>query len=124
MQFFAMLGVSTVVIAALAWTLYRRSRDLGILAGTLALYYWSLLGAWSIVIDKTGGFSHKHYYYLENKLFPVFLDSRYMMALGLHAGFIIIAQLTLVIALSRQRTKPIPRLVLRHDPILIAGFLA
>ena len=124
MEYFAMLGVSTVIIAVLAWTLYRRRGDVGILVGTVALYYWSLLGAWSIIIDKTGGFSGKHYYYLEYKLFPVSLDSHYMLALGLYAGFIVMAQLTLLAALSRQRPRPIPRLILRHDPILAAGFLA
>ena len=61
MEYFSMLGVSTALIGVLAWTLYRRRRDAGIIAGTLALYYWSLLGAWSIVLDKTGGFSGKHW---------------------------------------------------------------
>ena len=124
MEYFAMLGVSTSVIAALAWALYRRRRDAGLILGVVALYYWSLLGAWSIVIDKTGGFSGKHYYYLEYKLFPISLDSRYMLTLGLYAGFIIIAQLTLFAALSRRRDRPIPRLILRHEPILAAGLLA
>ncbi len=119
-----MLTAATAVIAALALALYRRRRDLGVLAGTAGLYYWSLLGAWSIVIDKTGGFSGKHYYYLEYKLFPVSLDSHYMLTLGLYAGFIVAAQLTLLAALSRRRERPIPRLVLRHEPILLAGFLA
>ncbi len=119
-----MLGVSTAIIAALAWTLYRRRRDVGIVAGTVAMYYWSLLGGWSVVIDKTGGFSGKHYYYLEYKLFPVALDGHYMLALGLYAGFIIAAQLTLLAALSRQPRRPIPRLILRHEPILITAFAA
>ena len=39
-----------------------------------ALYYWTLYGAWYIVIDKTGGFSGKNYHYLEYKLFPISLD--------------------------------------------------
>ena len=88
MQYFAMLSVSTAVIAALACVLYQRRRDMGLIVGALALYYWSLFGAWSIVIDKTGGFSGKNYHYLENKLFPIALDSHYMLALGLYAGFI------------------------------------
>lgn len=124
MQYFAMLSVSTAVIAALACVLYQRRRDMGLIVGVLALYYWSLFGAWSIVIDKTGGFSGKNYYYLENKLFPIALDSHYMLALGLYAGFILVAQLTLLAALPRTRERPIPRLILRHEPILIAAFLA
>jgi len=124
MEYFVMLSVSTAVIAALACVLYQRSRDVGVIVGALALYYWSLFGAWSIVIDKTGGFSGKNYYYLENKLFPVALDSHYMLALGLYAGFIVVVQLTLLAALPRARERPIPRLILRHEPILIAAFLA
>jgi hypothetical protein len=124
MEYFAMLGVSTAVIAALAWTLYQRRHDLGLIVGALALYYWSLFGAWSIVLDKTGGFSGKNYYYLEYKLFPIALNSHYMLALGLYAGFIIVAQLTLLAALPGTRERPIPRLILRHEPILIAAFLA
>jgi hypothetical protein len=124
MEFFALLGAATAVIAALAWALYQRRGDAGIPVGTLALYYWSLLGAWSIITDKTGGFSGKHYYYLEHKLFSISLDRYYLLTLALYGGFIVLAQLTLLAALSRRRPRPIPRLILRHEPILAAGFLA
>ncbi len=71
MEYFSLLTIATVVIAILALTLYRRSGDLGVLVGTAALYYWSLFGAWYIVIDKTGhGFSGKSYHYLEYRCFP------------------------------------------------------
>ena len=124
MEYFALLTVATAIIAALALALYRRRRDLGVVAGTAALYYWSLFGAWYIVIDKTGGFSGKNYHYLELKLFPIALDRNYMLALGLYAGFLIAAQVTMLTVLSRRRDRPMPRLVLRHGPILTAGFLA
>src|SRR5580698_9564840 len=100
MEFFALLGAATAVIAALAWALYQRRGDAGIPVGTLALYYWSLLGAWSIITDKTGGFSGKHYYYLEHKLFSISLDRYYLLTLALYGGFIVLAQLTLLAALS------------------------
>ena len=122
MEYFAPADGGDAVIAVLTVVLYRRRRDMGLMVGALALYYWSLFGAWSIVIDKTGGFSGKHYYYLENKLFPIALDSDYMLALGLYAGFIIVAQLTLLRGAARgRRERPIPRLILRHEPILIVG---
>lgn len=124
MEYFAILAVSTAIIAALSWAIYRIRRDAGIIVGVLALYYWSLLGAWSIVIDKTGGFSGKHYYYLETKLFPVALDSDYMIALALYAGFIVVTLLTLLACLSRRRGKAVPRLILRHEPIVILASLA
>ena len=74
MEYFALLGVTTAIIAVLAWVLYRQRGDIGLVAGIVALYYWSLYGAWSIIIDKSGGFSGQQYYYLERKMFPVALD--------------------------------------------------
>ena len=124
MEYFAILGVSTAIIAALTAAIYRIRKDAGVIVGVLALYYWSLLGAWSIVIDKTGGFSGKHYYYLETKLFPIALDRDYMIAMALYAGFIVVALLTLLACLSRPYAKPVPKLILRHEPILTLAFLA
>ncbi len=74
-----------------------------------ALYYWTLFGAWYIVIDKTGGFSGKNYHYLEYKLFPISLDGNYMLTLALYAGFIIRCNSPCCFALmrdSRERTFP------------------
>src|SRR6202049_4840156 len=115
MEYFTLLGASTLVIAGLAAALYVQRRDVGIVVGIAALYYWSLYGAWSIVIDKTGGFSGQHYQYLESKMFPIALDGRYLVTLALYAGFIILVELTLLGALARRSRQPIPRLVLRHE---------
>lgn len=124
MEYFAVLTVATVVIAALAFALFRKRRDYGVLVGIAALYYWSLYGAWFLVIDKTGGSSGKNYHYLEQKLFPIALDSNYMLTLGLYAGFIILVELTLLIALKRKGRADTPRLTLSHGPILLISFLA
>jgi len=124
MEYFALLGAATLVIAVLAAVLYAQRRDTGLVVGIAALYYWSLYGAWSIVIDKTGGFSGQHYQYLEAKMFPIALDGQYVLTLALYAGFIILLELTLLAGLSRRRERPIPRLVLRHEAILFAGFAA
>ena len=124
MEYFALLGVTTAIIAVLAWVLYRQRGDIGLVAGIVALYYWSLYGAWSIIIDKSGGFSGQQYYYLERKMFPVALDGWYLITIALYAGFIILMQLTILAVLSRRRPRPIPRLVLRHDSILALGFVA
>jgi len=124
MEYFTLLGSVTVVVAALAAALYGQRRDLGLVTGIAALYYWSLYGAWWIVIDKTGGFSGQHYQYLEYKMFPIALDQRYLLTLTLYAGFIILVEVTLLLALRGRRVRPIPRLVLRHDAILCMGFAA
>jgi hypothetical protein len=124
MEYFATLTTATVAIAVLTWALYLRTRDVGLLVGIAALYYWSLYGAWFIVIDKTGGFSGKNYHYLEQKLFPIALDRDYLVTLGLYAGFVIVVQLTMMATLARPGARAIPRLILRHDPILVLGFVA
>ena len=131
MEFFALLTIATTVIVVLAAALYRKRRDAGTLVGIAALYYWSLFGAWYIVIDKTGGFSGKNYGYLEGKLFSIALDQNYMIALGLYAGFIILVELTLLLVVApvtEDRTaEPLllrPPLLLRHSPILLIGLAA
>lgn len=124
MEYFTLLGVATAIIVVLGWILFHRQRDVGLLAGIAALYYWSLYGAWSIVIDKTGGFSGQHYYYLERKMFPVLLDGWYLITLALYAGFIILVELTLLATLTPRRLRPAPRLALRHEAILLLGFAA
>jgi hypothetical protein len=122
MEYFALLAIATTVIVVLAAALYRRRRDVGTLVGIAALYYWSLFGAWNIVIDKTGGFSGQHYGYLEGKLFSIALDQNYLIALGLYAGFIILVELTLLMAVAPVKedrtTQP---LLLWHGPILLIG---
>ena len=125
MEFFALLGIATAVIVVLAAALYRRRRDAGTLVGIAALYYWSLFGAWYIVIDKTGGFSGKNYEYLEGKLFSIALDQNYMIALGLYAGFIILVELTLLVAVAPVKEDcTAGPLRLRHGPILLIGLIA
>jgi hypothetical protein len=124
MEYFALLTVATIMIAALAFALFHKRHDYGVLVGVAALYYWSLFGAWYLVIDKTGGFSGKNYHYLEQKLFPISLDGDYMLTLALYSGFIILVELTLLIALKRRDRAEIPRLTLRHGPILLIAFIS
>jgi hypothetical protein len=124
MEYYALLTTVTVIIAVLAFVLYRRSRDLGTVVGTAALYYWSLFGAWYLVLDKTGGASGKFYHYLERKMFPITLDNDYMMTLCLYAGFIIVLQLSLLLLIPGRAARPLPRLKLRHEPILILTLFA
>lgn len=124
MEYYALLTTVTAIIAVLAFAVYRRSGDLGTVAGTAALYYWSLFGAWYIVVDKNGGSSGKFYQYLETKMFPIALDGDYLMTLCLYSGFIIVVQLALLVFIPGGSVRPLPRLLLRHDPILLLTFTA
>jgi hypothetical protein len=124
MEYYALLTAATIIIAVLAAVLYRRSHDLGTLVGTVAMYYWSLYGAWFVVMDKLGGHSGKAYHYLEVKMFPVALDGDYLLTIALYAVFIISLQLTML-ALAPHRKQPeLPRVRLRHGPIIIVTALA
>jgi hypothetical protein len=124
MEYYALLTVATVVIAVLAATLYRVRRDAGVLVGIAALYYWSLYGAWFVVFDKSSGDSSESYWYLEKKLFPVALDRNYLLTLALYAGFIILTELTLLAVVKRSLPLELPRLTLRHGPLLLIALLA
>lgn len=115
---------ATAAIVWLAWSIYRRTGDLGVILGIAALYYWSLYGAWFIVIDKTGGYSGKSYHYLESKLFPIDLDADYLTALALYSSFIVIVELVLLASLSKGHGKSPCRVELRHGPILFLGIAA
>jgi hypothetical protein len=126
MEYFATLTILTLVIVVLALVLYRLTRDVGILVGIAALYYWSLFGAWYILIDKTGGFSGKQYHYLEYKMFAIALDDNYMAVLLLYGAFIIGAELVLLILMRKplRETQAAPPVTLRHGPILAISFAA
>jgi hypothetical protein len=124
MEYYSTLLCASVVIGALALVLYRRCRDWGVLVGIGALYYWSLYGAWWIVIDKSGGFSGQHYHYLEYKLFPIALDQDYLISIALYAAFVIVVELTMLCALSRRPARTPQPIVLRHEWVLLTGFLA
>ena len=124
MEYYSVLTIATLTIGLLAAVLFQVRRDWGILVGIAALYYWSLYGAWYIVLDKSGGYSGKAYYYLESKMFPVALDENYLVTLVLYAAFIITVELTLMATLRSPTSRPVPRLLLRHEPILLVGFAA
>ena len=96
------------------------------LVGIAALYYWSLYGAWYIVIDKTGGFSGKNYQYLEGKMFPIALDRDYLIDAGLvrgvhHPGG---ADAAGGGGAGGRAARSPRRLLLRHGPILLIGLVA
>src|SRR5262249_538950 len=74
--------------------------------------------------DKLGGFSGKNYHYLEYKLFPISLDANYLTSLALYAGFIIVAQLTVLLTLRGNRARRVDPFPLRHEPILLVSFAA
>jgi hypothetical protein len=57
-------------------------------------------------------------------MFPVALDANYMLSLVLYTGFILAAQLTLLVTLTRRKQREAPPLILRHGPLLAVSFVA
>ncbi|HEV2424115.1 MAG TPA: hypothetical protein VGZ29_04725 [Terriglobia bacterium] len=130
MEYYELLTSETLVIAALAATLWLRTRNVSIMLGIGVLYYWSLYGAWSLVDDMLGGSSGRLYGYLEAKMFAINLDGYYFETLVYYGLFIVVVELTLLFLArpgSPPRTLGQP-LYLSHLCILLfaasAGFLS
>lgn len=63
------------------------------------LYYWSIAGAWFFIFDRLTGLGKligMQYHYLFDKMFPVNLDSHYLISLWMMGLFIIIFQLLIL----------------------------
>ena len=112
------LGTATVLIAALAAALWKRTGDWSPVVVSAALYYWSLFGAWGLIQDKLGGYSGKKYHYLESRLFPIDLDVHYSWSLALYAAFVVVAQATALALAHRRPTAAAARLRISHGRLL------
>src|SRR3972149_2890805 len=126
MAYYVFLTVALLLVLALCWALWQRTKSVALLFGIAVLYYWSLYGAWAIVTDQLGGDSQQHYHYLYDKMFPVFLDEHYTWTLGLYTGFVLITGLAVLYwvrptALPTDNLKPV---VLSHDRIIAIGGIA
>jgi hypothetical protein len=125
-MFYTLLTLSSFFIFTLAWWLWCRTKMAGFLLGSAVLYFWTLHGAWSIVTDRTGGESGKHYHYLYQKVFPVYLDDYYFWSLVGYTVFIVIVLLTAVIFTrpTYLPTNDLNPLNISHSQILIICGLA
>jgi hypothetical protein len=102
MEFYLILTLTTSAIAALAALLYLKTRHIGFPVGVALLYYWSLYGAWSIVMAQMSGESGKQYEYLAQRMFPVELNDHYLMTLVLYAAFIGLVEMTLLCVVAER----------------------
>ena len=126
MYYYTFLSVAVIVAIVLARLLWHRTNSIAFPFGIAVLYFWSLHGAWAIVTDQLGGDSQKHYHYLFEKMFPVYLDEYYTWTLALYAVFILCVGITALLSVHPVRL-PIenPRLlILSHDRILLVGGMA
>lgn len=124
MSFYFLLSLGTGIIVVLAVLIWRNTHSLSITIGIAMMYYWSVFGAWSIVADRLNGVAGKSYGYLEEKLFPVYLDDSYFIALMLYVTFIVVIEMSLLLCVrsadggDRRLGFPIR---INHGVLLVFG---
>lgn len=124
MSFYLLLTIGTVVVVSLAVLIWRKTHSISIPIGIAMMYYWSVFGAWSIVADRLNGEAGKSYGYLEEKLFPVYLDRSYFAALVLYVSFIVVIEVCLLLGVRRldggEQRLGFP-LRINHGVLLVLG---
>lgn len=105
MYFYLLLTAITSLIGVAALAIWLRTRSFGFMLGIASLYFWSIHGAWAIVYDQLGGDSGKHYQYLYEKLFPIFLDETYAWTLILYGAFILVTCATVYVGVGSSATR-------------------
>jgi|GEM_PF-653996 len=110
MSFFVLPAISTVWIAGLAYLLWLKTRSLVFVFGGLALYFWSIHGAWGIIYEKSVGNSELlRYHYIERTLFSIALNDSYFATLLYYALFcILVLSVALIFTTGRSYRKNAP----------------
>jgi hypothetical protein len=107
---YLLLVVFTIIIAFLAFKIWKKTHEVAFILGLGLMYYWSLLGPWFIVYDELTGQKGKNfglaYYDYLTRLFPVHADNIYLVVISFYALFIIVIELTLLF-FSKKRNAEI-----------------
>lgn len=101
-EYFAVLTVLVAAVLAVTYWLWRRTRNLAFPLGMMALYFWSLHGAWTLIYDLWLGVETGRYHYLFGRMFPVELDRSYMATLALYGAFVLSVGLTCLVFARRR----------------------
>lgn len=78
----------TALTAGCTWILWARTKNIGFVLGMLAIYFWTLQGAWGISATIHQGNWGQEWTYLLTKMFPVALDRDYTLTLVYYGLFI------------------------------------
>jgi hypothetical protein len=92
-EHYIVLGLATIIIALLAFAMWRKTESIAFPVGVFFLYFWTLFGAWQIISVLSEGGEIPYLFY---RMFPLALDSDYLLILSLYAIFIIVVQLTVL----------------------------
>lgn len=79
----------TALTAGCTWLLWTRTKNIGFVLGMLAIYFWTLQGAWGISATIHHGSWNHEWTYLLTKMFPVALDHDYVRTLVYYGLFIV-----------------------------------
>ena len=123
--FYLVAGFGTGIVFLLGYLLWVKTRSVGFVFGAMALYFWSIHGAWGLTYDKTVGSNNFRYHYLEEALFAVELDESYVAAILIYTIFCL-AVLTAALLLVRGRKPAIsqsqrPEIKISHMLLLLFG---
>lgn len=79
----ALLTLLCLILTVLVW---RKSSQFGPVAFLLFVYYFSLYGAWDIIVSKTLG-AYADWWYLESKLVGIEIENSYIISLLYYSLF-------------------------------------
>lgn len=112
MLHYLLLTVSTLIIFYLLWRIWKKTGEISFVIGIVLIYYWSLMGSWLLVYDQmhdcAGQSWGLHYYYLFDKMFPVYIDNTYLIVIGLYSLFIIGIELTILYFAKPRLSQVVP----------------
>ena len=120
-QFILLLSIGTLLYFFLAFLIYKQQKEIGYFFGFAALFIWTIAGGWIITFDRLSGMQGAnwglHYYYLFNKLFPVYLDYNYFTALCYYFFFLLLMQVVILVVyryMSKEPAEQMRPLVVTH----------
>jgi hypothetical protein len=113
----------TILIAAAIFAVWRSTRSVHFVTGLLLVYYYSLFGAWKIINLRMTGAHNDALEHLEASLFPVSVDSHYLLTILIYGVFNLAMACTLILGAGSNRIrKPVAGgdgLAVRHGLLLV-----
>lgn len=108
MQYYFILFIATLLIGALSFVIWQRTRDLSFMIGIGLIYYFTLYGSWFFIYDQLFNNEGKelfnlNYYYLLHKMFPITLNGDYAFTLIIYSLFIVVLLGSVILFLRPTR---------------------
>ncbi len=109
LEILLLLFAGTGLFTYLTILIYKRSREISYILGFGALFIWTIAGGWLITIDRLtlmrGMKFGLHYYGYFEKLFPVYLDLDYFLAILYYFVFLFVIQITILFSFKKRKQE-------------------